>query len=314
MPEYLAGRKVCNLMQLDNKEWDDEILKDVCNDRDGNLKKKVPLLRRNEDDAWFWLLDDQGCFTVKSCYRALQGEIMAPHARFWRKVWNLKLPSKIVQFFWRVCSLCLPKAARLITKRVPIDMLCSWCRGDAETDMHVLFYCDIARNTWIEAGLRSVLQQVTGEDIFQVFYDLFQNCSSTQCTQIILICWSLWTRRNKWVWERVNMSSFGIKAAATNLLTEWRKAQAEKLCDVSHTRRPIVVSKWEKPQQNWVKINIDAALFEDIGYIGMGSIVRGTDVQFLLARSVRREGLVPPREVEALSLKEALSWLKDKDF
>ncbi|XP_074361914.1 uncharacterized protein LOC141702127 [Apium graveolens] len=102
--------------------------------------------------------------------------------------------------------------------------------------------------------------------------------------------------------------------AAANLLIEWRKAQAEKLCDVSHTRRPIAVSTWEKPQQNWVKINIDAALFEDIGYVGMGSIVRGADGQFLLARSVRREGLVPPREAEALSLKEALSWLKDKDF
>ncbi|XP_074327739.1 uncharacterized protein LOC141665651 [Apium graveolens] len=46
----------------------------------------------------------------------------------------------------------------------------------------------------------------------------------------------------------------------------------------------------------------------------MGSIVRGADGQFLLAHSVRREGMVPPREVEALSLKEALSWLKDKDF
>lgn len=111
MPEYLAGSKVCNLMQLDNKEWDDEILKDVCNERDRKLIKKVPFLRRNEDDTCFWLLDDQGCFTVKSCYRALQGEIMAPHASFWRNVWNLKLPSKIVQFFWRVCSLCLPTAA-----------------------------------------------------------------------------------------------------------------------------------------------------------------------------------------------------------
>ncbi|XP_074327738.1 uncharacterized protein LOC141665650 [Apium graveolens] len=110
------------------------------------------------------------------------------------------------------------------------------------------------------------------------------------------------------------MSSFGIKAAVSNLLIKWRKAQDEKLCDVSHTRRSIAVSKWEKPQQNWVKINIDAALFEDIGYVGMGSIVRGADGQFLLAHSVRREGMVPPREAEALSLKEALSWLKDKDF
>lgn len=213
-----------------------------------------------------------------------------------------------------MCSLCLPTAAQLITRRVQIDLLCPWCRGAAETDMHVLFLCDIARDTWVEAGLSTILSQVTGADIAQVFFDLFQNCSLTQCTQIILICWSLWTRRNKWVWEGINMSSFGIKAAAANLLVEWRKAHTEKMCESNHIRRPIAVSNWEKPQQDWVKVNIDAALFEDIGYIGMGSVVRGADGQFFLARSVRREGLVPPREAEALSLKEALSWLKDKSF
>ena len=103
-------------------------------------------------------------------------------------------------------------------------------------------------------------------------------------------------------------------AAAANLLVEWRKAQAEKVSDLSHGRAPIAICKWVKPQQHWVKINIDAALFEDIGCIGMGSVVRGADGQFLMARSMRREGLIPPREAEALCLKEALSWIKDKNF
>lgn len=110
------------------------------------------------------------------------------------------------------------------------------------------------------------------------------------------------------------MSSFGIKAAATNLLVEWKKAQAEKVSEHSHARGPMVICKWVKPQQHWVKANIDAALFDDIGCIGMGSVVRDAEGQFLMARSRRREGLVPPREAEALSLKEALSWLKDTNF
>ncbi|KAL8100422.1 hypothetical protein AgCh_032618 [Apium graveolens] len=34
-------------------------------------------------------------------------------------------------------------------------------------------------------------------------------------------------RRNKWVWEKVNGSAFGVKASAMNLLHEWREAQVK---------------------------------------------------------------------------------------
>ena len=50
------------------------------------------------------------------------------------------------------------------------------------------------------------------------------------------------------------------------------------MSESSHVRAPVTICKWVKPQQHWVKTNIDAAvLFEDIGCIGMGSVVRGAE-------------------------------------
>lgn len=43
--------------------------------------------------------------------------------------------------------------------------------------------------------------------------------------QMEMLCWSLWNRRNKWVWDKVNGSAFGVMAAARNLLRDWREAQ-----------------------------------------------------------------------------------------
>lgn len=63
-----------------------------------------------------------------------------------------------------------------------------------------------------------------------------------------------------------------------------------------------------------MKVNINAAMFEDIGCIGLGSVVRGVNGQFMMARSRIKEGLVPSREAEALCLKKALSWLKNMNF
>lgn len=71
MPPELKDIKVQSLMEDVKKNWDDEVLRDICNERDRGLIKRVPLPLRNREDSWFWLLDDKGVFTVKSCYRKL---------------------------------------------------------------------------------------------------------------------------------------------------------------------------------------------------------------------------------------------------
>lgn len=39
-----------------------------------------------------------------------------------------------------------------------------------------------------------------------------------------ILCWSIWNRRNKWIWDIVNVSVFGTKSNAFNLLAAWKKA------------------------------------------------------------------------------------------
>lgn len=110
------------------------------------------------------------------------------------------------------------------------------------------------------------------------------------------------------------MSVFGIKLNALNMLADWKKAQEQQSTTAALTGAVVAAQKCEKPPSDWVKINIDAALFADITGIGLGSIIRVMEGQFIGALSRRQDGLVQSREAEALCLKDTLLWLKDKGF
>lgn len=142
MPQELADTRVCDLMQLNVKTWDEEILSDLFNTRDAQLIGNVPLSIQDKRDSWLWILDEKGEFSVKSCYRQMVGEYATPDATFWRKLWTLELPGKVRFFLWRKCRLFLPTATLLIDKRVNIDSKCVWCRLEIESVEHVLFECE----------------------------------------------------------------------------------------------------------------------------------------------------------------------------
>lgn len=66
MPDELQEITVQSLMDTNNS-WYYDILNDICNLRDKELIKRIPIPMRDREDSWFWILDDKGQFTVKSC-------------------------------------------------------------------------------------------------------------------------------------------------------------------------------------------------------------------------------------------------------
>lgn len=171
-----------------------------------NLIQKILLPIRSEQDSWFWPSDDRGLFTVRSCYRMLQGESVNVNSGFWKKLWSIQLPSKIVNFLWRACKLCLPTAVALVLKNVQIDVKCLWCRMYNEDVVHMLFHYSFAQSVWESTGLEHLVQVLPQDTVFDVLQGVWQNGTQEQFITVGLFCWSLWSRRNKWVWDKVQVS------------------------------------------------------------------------------------------------------------
>lgn len=60
MPDQLEGIKVESLMQVGVRKWDEEVLRDIRNDRDRLLISKIALPRREMEDSWYWIFDEKG--------------------------------------------------------------------------------------------------------------------------------------------------------------------------------------------------------------------------------------------------------------
>lgn len=78
---------------------------------------------------------------------------------------------------------------------------------------------------------------------------------------------------------------FGVRSMALNMLQEWKRSQ--DMGGGGHKQIAGGNHRWSKPQEGWVKINIDAACCNQLEFIGLGCIVRNDQGQFLKARSAR---------------------------
>lgn len=57
---------------------------------------------------------------------------------------------------------------------------------------------------------------------------IFTTTTIEQCVMVGSFCWGLWSKRNKWVWEKINMSVSEVKNINLNMLTDWSRAQEIK--------------------------------------------------------------------------------------
>ncbi|XP_060974706.1 uncharacterized protein LOC133039775 [Cannabis sativa] len=130
-----------------------------------------------------------------------------------------------------------------------------------------------------------------------------------------MICWALWKARNTLVWDKKVSSSTQILTSAWVTLDHWRKAQ-DKTCLLSSSRLHdgSNIEQWMTPTSNTVKINVDGAIFEKENAYGFGVVARDSTGQILDFIAKYYHGNYKAEVVEALRVKEALSWIKDKGW
>ncbi|XP_074337079.1 uncharacterized protein LOC141674258 [Apium graveolens] len=119
--EHLQNIKVQNLMTMKGTEWDLEVIADLFEEAVCEQIQSIPLSRHVQHDSWYWLLEDKGIFTVKSCYRFIQGECDDEYKSLWKRIWALKLPRKVTHVIWRLCKDCLPTNAALYNRYVDVN-------------------------------------------------------------------------------------------------------------------------------------------------------------------------------------------------
>ncbi|XP_062076333.1 uncharacterized protein LOC133781375 [Humulus lupulus] len=191
--------------------------------------------------------------------------------------------------------------------------MCHVCNNHVETTTHALLTCDFASSCWssFEASFSMATLSSFGNwfEYMQQTFDVEQVCRAT------MVCWAVWKARNETVWEKKTSSVEEVITSASVTLNHWRKAQDKTtLLSLSLENNGARSEFWIKPGTNQIKINVDATLFQQESSYGFGLVARDSSGRLIEAKTCYQGGVFPDEVVEAMGIKEALSWIKSKNW
>ena len=187
------------------------------------------------------------------------------------------------------------------------------CLDREETTLHCLIQCDFAEACRQGAGFGNAL------DDFDNFADWLQGAmnmyDNLRLAKLVMLLWSVWKARNTVVWHDTYLHVDEVIRTAQITLDQWLEAQLRNFT-------PSVVSLnardgselWTKPDINTIKINVDAALFNDKHYFGFGCVAWDHSGRFLGAKMASKTGRITTNLAEVIAVKEALSWVKTNQW
>ncbi|XP_023925795.1 uncharacterized protein LOC112037216 [Quercus suber] len=173
---------------------------------------------------------------------------------------------------------------------------------------HLFWECNVAKELWT---LSDIPLKRTGI-IHRSFMDLIwylpfkQHMDTTLIELVVTITWSAWFNRNKTRLGEARQTLQEILRRARFILHDFQLAHL----------RPIQLKEaidgcWVQPVFPWYKVNIDAAVFSQLGIISVGVIIRDHLGSVVATLSKCLPLPLDPLEVEAKAIDEATIFAWD---
>lgn len=213
-------------------------------------------------DRLLWMCSKTGNYSVKEGYRRLAQQ-MHTHYSYsedqhmaWKRIWGTKGVIPRVQFFlWRIVHGGLPTMAALHRRIATINPRCSLCGVENEYDMHVLFFCPIARATWFSSQL-ALRVSALPLSFPRAYMAITDTLNDEERTTFANLLWCIWKARNEAVFSAKKPSPQGI-IAQVNQMTDVRvpvqQPQVMQRCQKTivqgGSRLVLVDASWDQSTQ-----------------------------------------------------------------
>ena len=158
--EEVSNWSVANLLEPGGGGWNEQLVDDIFLPFEAQRIKSIPLCVTDQEDYLSWPRCKLGSYPVKTGYQLLSESEMnsLPSSsdsevikRFWKYIWQLKVPNKEKVFLWRACSRALSTKVNLQKRRVVDNSTCDQCGCMAEDEFHTLWDCEKVHEEWVPA-------------------------------------------------------------------------------------------------------------------------------------------------------------------
>lgn len=186
-----------------------------------------------------------------------------------------------------------------------LDPICPLCANHPETINHLFLECDRTKDVWSLCSL----DRVRSDSDNLSFEAILLSQDNTTLTRIASLLWALWRARNNVIWRGSNWNALSISIQVANALEDWNSGRFN-----TTDRRSIedIPRCWNPPENEWLKCNVDAALFKDENKVGFGLILRDNQANFVATKGGLLHCIFDPGIAEAYACREALLWIQSK--
>ncbi|KAA3486342.1 reverse transcriptase [Gossypium australe] len=227
---------VADLIDAENSVWKTELVKRTFTADIAEKFLQIPLAKNPGANIQVWRGELSGDFSTRSAYKILQNASLDPNAlllqtdtkKFYKKLWNLQLPSKLLITVWRASWNYLPTFANLRSKKIATSSVCPRCGYGEENLDHVFRFCPATNGIWqlLDLGW-------TNNSSIQSFWEwitwVFGRSSHKQRRLFCSTLWFLWGARNRLVHDKKIESAEELSAGLKRFMAEIEGVQERKI-------------------------------------------------------------------------------------
>lgn len=168
---------------------------------------------------------------------------------------------------------------------------------------YCLVQCDFTEACSREAGFSFCSNN--NESFADWLNTVMGQVNNSMLARLVMLMWSIWKARNTVAWNDTYLHVDEVVRSAHFTLDQWTEALSRNFSPsgkIMHSKDGKEL--WMKPVGNTIKINVDAALFNDVNSFGFGCVARDSSGRVMGARAASHIGIVSAELAEAVAFKE----------
>ncbi|KAA3471387.1 reverse transcriptase [Gossypium australe] len=173
---------VAELINSQSREWNREVISHTFAADEADRILRIPLAKSFDPRA----------YTIQNVYK-----------EFYRKLWNIELPTKVKIIAWKVSWNYLPTRANLFYKKLIADASCLRCGLAAETVDHLFRECPLSIEVWSHIpGVNC--PQFISLSFVQLLTKTVDILPPDLCRIFCGALWAIWGDRNARIHKKTN--------------------------------------------------------------------------------------------------------------
>ncbi|KAL5544814.1 hypothetical protein UlMin_008598 [Ulmus minor] len=305
-PRVLGKFDKVNSLITASGSWDSSLIRESFHKDVAEAILSLPLPRRTTPDTLLWHYDKSGQYTVRSRYwlankcRSVPSSSTITLNSWWKRLWRLRVPSKIRVFIWKTFHNWIPSSVNLAIHGVPSQKQCSICNEADDSTLHALWGCKVLDSLKEMCASFIHFKLPPQCDMKEFLLSANDGLSLENLEFLCILLWRIWYRRNKWIHERIWLDDESCYSWARLYHADFLEANCRK----GDPSKKVVASPWQAPEVSFVKVNSDAAWCSNKKKFGLGSVIRDYSGKVL--------GSIATPISSSVSVAVAKSWALEK--